>query len=440
MNRVMLPALALIVSGLMAGALYAGDAEKEAANKFLASQEAINESILGTQKLKIRMMGHDVGLMTLDIQEGTFEEKPCYVLSMRGNIDIGVKTVIEGKSQLAPNLSLLHSESSETEDGELSKHSLYTLKDGVITVVIKQPLEEDESKQERSFEIKQQDGLIVASAEMLVSTLLPREKGKKYEFLRWDDTADKTYPMTVEAVGDDDYNNQTVFQFIEHDKKFNEDELGNVSSTDVESKLWFFEHQLKRMDSADGFSLETNEAPTLTPITREMIDKRDNDKFVVAGFFLGANEKDEDLLKSVLNEFRIVRDGLDVNPDTKGMTNEEKDQIAEMYAGTVIQNVMGGGDEEKTDQEKSREKFVIKMLLKAENFVSEVKNEKQTVRFTDEAAKMFGKLLFVLDKDADGKWEIVGIDEVPEEEEDDAGDTPPEKKDDDGKKEEEDGF
>ena len=433
MNRVTTPLLTLAALSLLAGSLHAGEAEKAAANKFLESQTAVNESILGAQTLKVRMLRQDVGSMTVTVEKGEYEGKACYVLTMKGSIEFGSKTEIDGKSYIAPDMSLLHGEETEKEDGELSKHSLYEDKNGLLIATFKQPKEEDESKRDQTFEIKPEQGLLVGSAEMLITMLLPREKGQKFEFIRWNSTADKTYPMLVECVGSDDYNNKTVTKFIEHDKKFNEDELGNVEEVDAESTLWFDEHKLVRMNSADGFTLESNEAPKVTPITREMIDKQDDEVTVAAGFFLAANDKDEALLKALLNEFKIVRNSLDDNPMTKG-------ELAEAYADTVVQNIMNGDGEEKTEAAKKREAAVVKLLLHKENFVAEVKDDVHTVRMSDDAAKMFGKILFTLEKTDEGKWEITGIGQVPEEEE--ASETPPEKKDGDGekKKEEEDGF
>ena len=439
MNRVTTPLLTLAALSLLAGNLHAGEAERAAANKFLEGQTAVNESIVGAQTLKVRMLRQDVGSMTVNVEKGEYEGKACYVLTMKGSIDFGNKTEIDGKSYIAPDMSLLHGEETEKENGELSKHSLYEDKNGLLIATFKQPKEEDESKRDQSFEIKPEQGLLIGSAEILVTMLLPREKGQKLEFLRWNSTADKVYSLMVECAGDDDYNNKTVTKFVEHDKKFNEDELGNIDEVDAENSLWFDGHKLVRMDSADGFTLESNEAPKLTPITREMIDKQGDEVTVAAGFFLAANSKDEDLLKALLNEFKIVRGSLDTNPMTKDATDEQKDELAEMYADTVVQNIMNGDGEEKTEEDKKREAAVVKLLLHKENFVAEVKDDVHTVRMAKDAAKMFGKLQFTLEKTEEGKWEITGIGDVPEEE---ASETPPEKKKDDGekKKEEEDGF
>lgn len=452
MNRLMYPALALMVTSLLSGALHAGETEKAATKKFLDAQTGVNESVLGTQELNVRILQHDVGKISLTIEKGEYEGKPCYVLTTKGSITLGGTTELSGISHISPSLALLQGEESEIEDGELTKHELYTVKEGVLVAEFKQPKEEDESKREQTFNITQQPGLLMGSAELLVTLLLPRDPDVTYEFTRWSSTVDKTYPLQIEAVGKAGYGSKPAFSFVEHDKKFSEDELGNESSIDADNTFLFdveTPHKLLFMDSSDGFSLATGEPTKRTPITREMIEKQDNEKYVAAGFFLAAGEKDEALLKALLNEFQFVRDSLDSNPMTENASDEEKDAIADMYKDTVVDNILNNGDEEeKTEQEQAREKALTKMLLSAENFISEEKAGKQTVRFTDEAAKMFGKLLFILAKTEDGKWEITGIEPIAdeddatdedsdhgEEKDDDAGE---EKKDDNTA--EEDGF
>ncbi|MCA8945510.1 MAG: hypothetical protein KDB29_04745 [Planctomycetes bacterium] len=449
MNRLMYPALALMVTSLLSGSLMAGEAEEAATKKFLDAQTGVNESVLGTQELSVRMLQHDVGKISLTIEKGEYEGQPCYVLTTKGKISLGGTTELSGVSHIAPDLTLLHGEETENEDGELTKHELYTVKDGVLTAEFKQPKEDDETKREQTFKITQKTGLLMGSAELLVTLLLPRDADVTYEFIRWSSTVDKTYPLQIEAKGKATYGDKPAFRFVEHDKKFSEDELGNETSIDADNTFLFdaeASHKLLFMDSSDGFTLETGEPAKRTPITREMIEKQDNEKYVAAGFFLAAGEKDEALLKALLNEYQFVRDSLDSNPMTENASDEEKDAIAEMYKDTVVENILNsGGEEEKTEQEQAREKALTKLLLSAENFISEEKAGKQTVRFTDEAAKMFGKLLFILAKSEDGKWEITGIEPIADE--DDAKDEDGEEKDNDegeGKKDdgsaEEDGF
>jgi hypothetical protein len=416
MKRVMFPLLALVASGICAGALHAGEAEKAAASKFLESQTALNEGILGEQALKMRMLRQDVGNMTLNVEKGEYEGKVCYVLTLKGHIEFGAASEVEGKSYIAPDLSLLHSEETEKTNGELSKQELYELKDGVLNISIKNPKDEDESAREQSFKVTPERGLLIGQAEMLVTMLLPREAGKKYEFTRWNDDSGKTYPMTVELVGNEDHNGKPAFKIVEHDKTFDKDESGQYVGTDVDSKLWFDGHKLVRMEAAEGFTLETGEAPKLTPITREMVDKQDNPACVAAGFYMGANQKDKALLAKLLNMTKIFRPTIDKNPRFKNNTNEEKDQIAELYGEQMLKNMTKPDPEGKTDEQKAREKAVMKMLLHTEFFVTEEKNDVRTVRLSDDAARMFGKTQFTLEKTSDGKWEITGIGQVPEKE------------------------
>ena len=392
----------------LAAPLFAGDAEQANTKKFLDAQAAVDAAALGEQTLKVRILGAAVGTMTLKVEAGEFEGTKCYVLTMKGEIDMGVKTTINGTAHIAPNMAVLHAEQTETEGDKISEHTLYTVKDGVITAKFERPRDKDETRRSNTYEIKAASGLLLGGGEMLVTILLPREAGKKYEFTRWTDKADETYPITISAMGEEALNGKPAFHFHETGKKYEKDEIGDVIISDVENNLWFDGRKLVRMASADGFMLDTGADPKRTPITREAIEKRDNAVNTTAGFFLAANEKDKELLGALLNEERIVRKSLDENEQTKDLSDEEKDAAAKMYAPMVLDQVLNSGGE-KTADDITREKAVTKLLLTTENFETEEKDGVTYVRFNEEARKFIGNLSFALAKDAEGKWEIIEI-------------------------------
>jgi hypothetical protein len=431
--RTILTSLLLIA---LAAPLFAGEAEQANAKKFLDSQTAVDPSALGEQTLKVRILGAVVGSMTLKVEAGEFEGTKCYVLTTKGEIDMGVKTSIDGTAHIAPNMAVLHGEQTEKEGDKVSEHSVYTVKDGVITAKIERPTDKDESMRDKTYQIKPVPGLLLAGGEMLATILLPREAGKSYEFTRWSNEADETYPLMVEAAGNEELHGKAAFRFNEMGKKYKKDEAGDMIITDSESTLWFDGRKLVRMASADGFTLDTGADPKLTPITREAIVKRDNQVAVAAGFFLAANDKDKELLGALLNEERIVRKSLDTNEMTKELSDEEKDAAAKMYAPMVLDQILNSG-EEKTADDIARDKAVSKLLLTAENFETEEKDGTTIVRFNEEARKFIGNLSFVLAKDAEGKWEIVEIVNTPEESAK-PEETPDKKPEEEG--EEEDGF
>lgn len=396
---------------LCAAPLFAGEAERANADKLLASMTEIKKEFLGEQTLKFRMMGIQIGTITFKLEAGEYEGQPCYIASSVANAKFGEVTVkSEATSHLTPSLQLLASESKEWEGDKLTKHSTYVVKDGLVSVKIIDTEHKNKDMQDRAFEIKPEARLLLGAADAVIGMFLSREAGTKYEFIGWDSDAGKTYELNLEVGEAETLGKFKTVPVVTTGKSFEVDELGNVTDEDYTTTTWFDGYTMVKATIPGGVSFDNLDDPKLTRISKEAMTKGESATAVAAGFFLAISSKDKELLGATMNEGRFARIALDYEESTKDMTDEQKDQVAEMIKDDIVQNILDGSNtDDQSETEVKRNEAVIDMLMYEENLEFFELEGRHCARFTGEIDKAMGHILMILEKNADGKWEVVWV-------------------------------
>ncbi|MCC7508244.1 MAG: hypothetical protein IT464_02575 [Planctomycetes bacterium] len=429
MKRLMIPLLAL----LACAPLFAGEAERQEATKFVESQTALSENAKGETKLKLRMLGITVGEFTFKVDHGEHEGKKCYVVTMDGLIKLGeVSTKMQGKAMVGADLVLLFEESKEHEGDELTKHKVYKSVDGNLQVKLFEKNAKKEEDKNREFEIKGDKRLLVGMSQMIAQIMLPKQAGKKFEFLDWDSDVNKTFAMTFEVAAEEELYGKKAWKLLEHGINYSKDAEGVVNEDATTETLWLNGANALRIESAEGFILDSGPDPKRTAISKEALDKQDKECHSVVLFFMAVQSKSEDLVKKAVNIDRFIDYVIENDESLKALGPDEKAAVKEMIRPKMPAEFLKGADgEEKSEAEKQREAAVFELLKHEENFKVTKVDGHDAVVFTDEAQKLFGRMAFYVEKNSDGQWQITWVGEQPEEKKD------PEKTPD---KEDEEGF
>jgi hypothetical protein len=396
---------------LCAAPLFAGEAERANADKLLASMTEIKKELLGEQTLKFRMMGIQIGTITFKLEAGEHEGQPCYIASSVANGKLGeVAVKSEATSHLTPSLQLLASESKEWEGDKLTKHSTYVVKNGLVSVKIIDTEHKNTDMQDRAFEIKPEARLLLGAADAVIGLFLSRDAGTKYEFIGWDSDAGKSYELNLEVGEAETLGKFKTVPVVATGKTFEVDELGNVTDDDYTTTTWFDGHTMIKSTVPGGISFDNLDDPKLTRISKDAMIKGESATAVAAGFFFAISRKDKELLGATMNEARFARIALDHEETTKNLPDEQKDQLSEMIKDTIVENILeSGNNEDQSETEQKRNEAVIDMLMYEENLEYFELEGRHCARFTGDIDKAMGHILMILEKNADGKWEVVWI-------------------------------
>ncbi|MBK8208327.1 MAG: hypothetical protein IPK87_16245 [Planctomycetes bacterium] len=413
MKRLMIPLLAL----LACAPLFAGEAERQEATKFMESQTALSESAKGETTLKLRMLGVTVGQVTFKVEHGEHEGKPCYAVTMNGQIKLGeIVTKLQGKAMVGPDLALLMEENHEYEGEELTKHSVYKNAEGNLQVKLFDKNAKKEEDKNREFEIKAETRLLVGTSQMIAQILLPKQAGKKFEFLDWDDDVNKTFAMTLEVAAEEELYGKKAWKLLEHGIDYSKDDEGVVNEDATIETLWLSGANALRIETAEGLILDSGPDPTRTAITKEALEKQDKECHAVVLFFMAVQAKSEDLVKKAVNIDRFIDYVIENDESLKALGPDEKAAVKEMIRPKMPEEFLkNAGGEEKSEAEKQREAAVFELLKHEENFKVTKVDGHDAVVFTDEAQKLFGRMAFYVEKNSDGVWQITWVGEQPEE-------------------------
>ncbi len=429
MKRLMIPLLAM----LACAPLFAGETERQEATKFLESQTALSDSAKGETTLKLRMLGVTVGQITLKTEHGEHEGKPCYVATMNGEVKLGaIATKMQGKAMVGADLALLYEENQEHEGEELTKHSLYKNVAGTLQVKLFDKNAKKEEDKNREFEIKPEKRMLLGMSQMIAQILLPKQAGKKFEFIDWDDDVNKTFAMTLEVAAQEELYGKKAWKLLQHGFDYSKDDEGVVNEDATIETLWLSGVNALRIETAKGLILDSGPDPTRTAITNEALEKQDKECHAVVLFFLAVQAKSEDMVKKAVNIDRFIDYVIENDESLKALGPDEKAAVKEMIRPKMPEEFLkGAGSEEKSEVEKQRDAAVLELLKHEENFRVTKVDGHDAVVFTDEAQKMFGRMAFYVEKNTDGQWQITWVGQQPEEKKD------PEKTPD---KEDEEGF
>ncbi len=177
--RLTLLALPLI----FAVSLNAGEAEIKNAEEFLGTLKEVKKEVCKRQVYRAMTRGMLVGSADISISASECDKRECYCVSYQMAVKVGERSFSHiGVDYVAPDLTLLYSESQSRENGERDGSSATTFdgkqythakttKDGKCTSTI--------------FEKRAR--LLHGFAEELAALLVPRDTKRTYEFADWDD-------------------------------------------------------------------------------------------------------------------------------------------------------------------------------------------------------------------------------------------------------------
>lgn len=402
--------LGLLVA-LLAAPLAAGEKETANTKAFLDAQTAPKEAALGKETLHLLILGISVGKMDLEFAKGEHDGKPAYLVTAKAAFEMGVKNELALKAALAPNLTLLWQEETETTDGKVQKSTTYKWHEGAIVVEISKPQAADEADRNKKHTIKPKSGLLLGVAPILLGRVLPAET-RSYDFSTWDDDSAEAYPATVEVAVDKD----GLVTITQTGTDASLDAEGNLETNPKVITATLKGGKFVKVDMGERFELVAGNPPKRTPITDEMLAKQDKELLAVALFFKAATDQNQEQMAKAVNVDRFLDIAFDKDPEARQMTPEQRAEAKAMYGPLVLKQFMGGGGE-KSETDKKNEAAFFKLLMHTENFVvSKGEGEQMKVTLADEARKIMKlELTFVVEK-FDNKWQIVWVDQGGNEE------------------------
>lgn len=403
-----------LLLALLAAPMMAGEKEVETTRAALAKLTAINDSVLGKEELRFIILGTEVGKFNIEITKGEFEGKPCYVVVASAAFALGDnKHGFTTKSMIAPNGWLLSEESTETEDGETTKSTTWTLTGGIYNVHKVEKKAKEEAERDRSSVVKPDFNLLAGSANMVIGKLLPAAS-ETYEFRSWDSDSQATYPKTITLSALKD----GIVEIKEVGTEASKDAEGGIKESVKTVSSTLKNGKFVRVDMGDRFVLSADAPAKLTPVTDEAMAKQDKEFHPVAMFFRATQTRSEDTVSKAVNLDRFMDTALEKDPRAQGLTQEQKDLVkAQQLPG--LPKALLGEEKKQTDKEKSAAAATMKMILNVEHFVvSKGEGEQMIVRFTEEVCKFMGnKLEFIVEKNKEGQWQVVWVENKSDEEE-----------------------
>ncbi len=407
-----------LLLALLAAPMMAGEKEVEATRAALAKLTAVNEGVLGKEELRFIMLGTEVGKFNIEVTKGEVDGKACYVVVASAAFALGDnKHAFTTKSMIAPNGWLLSEESTESEDGETTKTTTWKLEGGIYTVHKVEPKAKDEADRERSSEVKPDFNLLAGSANMLIGKLLPATSGT-YEFRSFDSDSQATYAKTITLTAGKD----GLLDIKEVGTEASKDAEGNIKESPKTVSSTLKNGKFVRVDMGDRFVLSADAPAKLTPVTDEAMAKQDKEFHPVAMFFRATQTRSEDTISKAVNLDRFMDNALEKDPRAQGLTQEQKDLVkAQQLPG--LPKAFLGEEKKQTDKEKSAGAATMKMILNVEHFVvTKGEGDQMIVRFTDEVSNFMGnKLEFIVEKNKEGQWQVVWVENKNKEEDESNG-------------------
>ncbi|MCC6573848.1 MAG: hypothetical protein IT462_08655 [Planctomycetes bacterium] len=170
--------LPVLFALMFAAPLIADDAHVKNAQDWLKTQTSINESVCRTGIYAFSVGGMNLGSGTFTIGKSTFDDQPCYLITVAMDAKLGPKGSfgVKSESYVSHDLRVLYGSNTETENGKESNFTSVTFSEGKYAIVMRK----DGKPTKKTVDAS--PGLLLAGSQMIAGLLLPLDKQQSYEF------------------------------------------------------------------------------------------------------------------------------------------------------------------------------------------------------------------------------------------------------------------
>lgn len=402
-----------LMFALLAAPLLAGEKEEANTNALLESLTEVKDSALGKEELRFLMLGIEVGKFTVEITKGEHEGKPCYVVTAGGAFALGeAKREVRTTGKIGPNLAIISEESSHLDDGEVVETMSWKLEGGVYKVHVTDKDAKVEADKDRKYEVKPEPTLLAGFSDLILARVLPNE-AKAYAFKEWDHDSDKVYTVNVEVTP----GAEGAVTVVQKSTEASKDDTGKVKEKPKTTTTSLKGGKFVRVELHNNFVLTTVAPAKRTAISAESMAKQDKEMHAVCAMFAASMDRNEEKMKLAVNLDRFADIALEKDPQAQGMSKDDLDAAKPFVKDNILKSFLGE-EKKRTEKEKKANAGVVTLLLHEENFVvSKLEGAQMKVVLSDDAQKLFGKLEFTVEKNKDGKWQIVWVEAKNDEKE-----------------------